>query len=166
MCTGARHGDLTVTIKKYPAPISLTSLTCLMGTLQAAVMTLVLEHKASSRRLNWDIRLLAPIYSGIMIFGVTTYVQTLVIRRKGPVFTTAFRPLSTIIVAVMGLVILEEALHLGDIAGSILIFLGLYMILWGKKKEKEKKLKKSEKCDEGIKNGPPITKIEENIAKT
>ncbi|KAF8369757.1 hypothetical protein HHK36_032221 [Tetracentron sinense] len=156
----------TATIKKYPAPISLTSLTCLMGTLQAVVMTLVLDHKASSWRMNWDIRLLAPIYSGIMIYGVTTYVQLLVIRRKGPVFMTAFRPLSTISVAVMGLIILGEELHLGDITGSILIFLGLYMMLWGKKKEKEKKPIKTEKCDQGVEIEPPIIKIEENIAKT
>ncbi|KAF8412639.1 hypothetical protein HHK36_000607 [Tetracentron sinense] len=106
------------------------------------------------------------ILQGIMIYGVTTYVQLLVIRRKGPVFMTAFRPLSTISVAVMGLIILGEELHLGDITGSILIFLGLYMMLWGKKKEKEKKPIKIEKCDQGVEIEPPIIKIEENIAKT
>jgi hypothetical protein len=48
-----------------------------------------------------------------MIFGVTIYVQTLVIRKKGLVFMTTFWPLATIIVAVMGLLILGDALYLG-----------------------------------------------------
>lgn len=48
-----------------------------------------------------------------MIIGITFYVQTLVVRRRGPVFMTAFRPLSTIISAFMGLLILGDALHLG-----------------------------------------------------
>ena len=50
---------------------------------------------------------------GIVIFGVTVYLQTLVIRKKGPVFVTAFRPLCTLVVAIMALPILGEALHLG-----------------------------------------------------
>jgi len=48
-----------------------------------------------------------------VIFGITVYVQTLAIRLKGPVFMTAFRPLSTLIVAIMGLLILGDALYIG-----------------------------------------------------
>lgn len=48
------------------------------------------------------------------MFGLTAYVQILVIREKGPVFVTAFRPLSTVIVAILGMLILGEQLHLGE----------------------------------------------------
>jgi hypothetical protein len=57
---------------------------------------------------------------GVVIFGITLYVQTLVIRQKGPVFMTAFRPLATIIVAIMGLVILRDALYLGGYVCGLL----------------------------------------------
>ncbi|KAJ4705614.1 WAT1-related protein [Melia azedarach] len=128
----------TWTIKKYPAPITLTSLTCLAGTLLAAIMAAILDHKPSVWRLYWNITLLAPIYSGIVVFGLTAYVQILVIREKGPVFVTAFRPLSTVIVAILGLLILGEQLHLGEILGSILIVVGLYAIMWAKEYEKRR----------------------------
>ncbi|PRQ49524.1 putative EamA domain-containing protein [Rosa chinensis] len=128
----------TSTIKMYPAPITLTSLTCLSGTLLSTIMAAILDHKASSWKLSWN-TLLAPMYSGIVIFGITVYVQTLVVRTKGPVFMTAFRPLATIVVAIMGLLILGEAIYLGSVLGAFLIVLGLYATLWGKKKEKEKK---------------------------
>ena len=48
-----------------------------------------------------------------MIYGLVIYLQTLATRQKGPVFMTAFRPLSTIIVAIMGLLILGDALYIG-----------------------------------------------------
>ncbi|KAJ0028039.1 hypothetical protein Pint_36478 [Pistacia integerrima] len=67
------------------------------------------------------------------------YLQTLVIREKDPVFMTAFRPLATVIVAVMGLLILGEELYLGSIVGSVLIVLGLYAILWQKIMRKRRK---------------------------
>ncbi|KAF5480426.1 hypothetical protein F2P56_001177 [Juglans regia] len=98
----------------YPAPITLTSLTCLSGTVLSTIMTGILDHKAaSSWKLSWNITLLAPIYNGVVIFGITVYVQTLAIRKKGPVFMTSFRPLATIIVAITGLLILGDALYMG-----------------------------------------------------
>ncbi|XP_004306295.1 PREDICTED: auxin-induced protein 5NG4-like [Fragaria vesca subsp. vesca] len=128
----------TSTIKMYPAPITLTSLTCLSGTLLSTIMAAIPDHKASSWKLSWN-TILAPMYSGIVIFGITVYVQTLVVSTKGPVFMTAFRPLGTIFVAIMGVFLLGEATYLGSVLGSLLVFLGLYATLWGKKKEMEKK---------------------------
>ncbi|XP_024178900.2 WAT1-related protein At5g07050 [Rosa chinensis] len=52
----------TSTIKMYPAPITLTSLTCLSGTLLSTIMAAILDHKASSWKLSWN-TLLAPMYS-------------------------------------------------------------------------------------------------------
>ncbi|CAB4274005.1 unnamed protein product [Prunus armeniaca] len=128
----------TTTIEMYPAPITLTSITCLSGTLLTAIMAAILDHEASSWKLSWDSTLLAPLYSGVLIFGITIYVQTLVVKTRGPVFMTAFRPLSTIVAAIMGLFVLREAIYLGSILGASLIIVGLSATLWGKNKEKEK----------------------------
>nr|POF19157.1 wat1-related protein [Quercus suber] len=129
----------TKTIKVYPSPLALTALTCLSGTLLSTIMAAIFDHKLSSWRLSWNITLLAPIYSGVAICGITYYLQTLVSQRKGPVFMTAFRPLCTLLTAIMGLLILREALHLGSILGAMLIILGLYMTLWGIESERKKK---------------------------
>ncbi|XP_022759077.1 WAT1-related protein At4g08290-like [Durio zibethinus] len=53
----------TMTVRKYPAPMTLTSLTCLSGTLLSAIMAAVLDHKASSWGLSWDMNLVAVLYS-------------------------------------------------------------------------------------------------------
>ncbi|KAM1016322.1 hypothetical protein ACFX13_046768 [Malus domestica] len=103
----------TVTIEMFPAPITLTLLIYLSGTLLTGIMATILDHKASSWKLSWNITLLAPMYSGVVILGLVIYLQTLVAKTRGPVFMTAFRPLATIVAAIMGLFILGEAIYLG-----------------------------------------------------
>ncbi|KAM1666819.1 hypothetical protein ACFX1X_046399 [Malus domestica] len=119
----------TITIEMFPAPITLTLLTCLSGTLLTGIMAAILDHKASFWKLSWNITLLAHVYSGVVI-----YLQTLVAKTRGPVFMTAFRPLATIVAAIMGLFILGEAIYLGSILGAFLIVFCLSATLWGKEK--------------------------------
>ncbi|XP_038892785.1 WAT1-related protein At5g07050 [Benincasa hispida] len=114
---------------------TLTTLVCFLGTLQAIAVTLVAEHKASVWRIGWDMNLLAAAYAGIVTSSISYYVQGLVMKKRGPVFATAFSPLMMIIVAIMGSFILAEKIFLGGIIGSILIVFGLYSVLWGKHKE-------------------------------
>ncbi|KAF2323747.1 hypothetical protein GH714_036808 [Hevea brasiliensis] len=140
----------TTTVRNYPAPMTLTSLISLVGTLLSTTLAAMIDHKASSWRLSWDNTLVAPIYNGIVIFGITIFVQTRVIQMRGPVFTSAFRPLTTVIVAIMALLILGEELHLGGVIGATMIILGLYAILWGKEDEKKKRLMEPVICDKEI----------------
>ncbi|KAK8643259.1 hypothetical protein V6N13_012562 [Hibiscus sabdariffa] len=119
--------------------LSLTSLVCFVGTLQAIVVTFAMEHKASAWQIGWDMNLLAAAYAGIVTSSISYYVQGMVIKKRGPVFATAFSPLMMIIVAIMGSFILAEKIFLGGVVGSILIVMGLYSVLWGKHKESKEK---------------------------
>ncbi|OVA20678.1 Drug/metabolite transporter [Macleaya cordata] len=130
-----------ITLKRYPAHLSLTTLICFVGTLQSIAVTLVMEHKPSAWSIGWDMNLLAAAYAGIVSSSIAYYVQGLVMRKRGPVFVTAFSPLMMIIVAIMGSFILAEKIYLGGILGAVLIVAGLYSVLWGKYKEfKEKEV--------------------------
>nr|XP_043610550.1 WAT1-related protein At5g07050 [Erigeron canadensis] len=130
-----------VTMRVYEAPLSLTCLVCFIGTLQSIAVTFVMEHKASVWTIGWDMNLLAAAYAGIVSSSIAYYVQGLVMKKRGPVFVTAFSPLMMIIVAIMGSFILAEKIYMGGVMGAILIVMGLYSVLWGKYKEfKEKEL--------------------------
>lgn len=50
---------------------------------------------------------------GIFCSGLAYYIQGVVMKHRGPVFVTAFSPLSMVIVAVMSSFILREQLFLG-----------------------------------------------------
>ncbi|KAL9240031.1 hypothetical protein vseg_014294 [Gypsophila vaccaria] len=124
-----------ITMRKYTAHLSLTTLVCFLGTLQSIVVTFVMEHKPSVWTIGWDMNLLAAAYAGIISSGIAYYVQGIVMEKRGPVFVTAFSPLMMIIVAFMGSFILAEKIYLGGVLGAVLIVMGLYSVLWGKYKE-------------------------------
>ncbi|KAE8651169.1 WAT1-related protein At5g07050 isoform X2 [Cucumis sativus] len=129
-----------ITLRKYTAHLSLTALVCFLGTLQAIVATLAMERRLSVWTIGWDWNLLASAYAGIVTTGVAYYVQGMVMKRRGPVFVTAFGPMVVVIVAFMGHFILAEEIYVGGIIGTVVIVIGLYFVLWGMYKEsKEKK---------------------------
>ncbi|KAK3138403.1 hypothetical protein QOZ80_5AG0368460 [Eleusine coracana subsp. coracana] len=129
----------THTITQYSAQLSLTTLICLVGTVQAVVVTFVMERRLSVWTIGFDMNLLAAAYAGIVTSGIAYYVQGLVIQKTGPVFASAFSPLMMIIVAAMGSFILAEKIYLGGVLGAVLIVAGLYSVLWGKHKETQEK---------------------------
>ena len=52
-----------VTMRRYPAHLSLTAIVCFLGTLQSIAVTFVMEHKASVWTIGWDMNLLAAAYA-------------------------------------------------------------------------------------------------------
>ncbi|XP_075672208.1 WAT1-related protein At2g39510-like [Castanea sativa] len=125
-----------ITLKSYPAGLSLTVLICLMGTLESSILAVAMEwNNPTAWSIHFDSKLLAAVYAGVVCSGFTIYIQGLIMKQKGPVFVTAFNPLSTILVAILGSLILSEIMYLGRVIGAIIIFVGLYLVLWGKSKD-------------------------------
>lgn len=126
-----------ITLRKYPAQLSLATLVCFLGTLQSMAVTFVMEHSPSVWTIGWDMNLFASAYAGIISSGIAYYVQGLVMEKKGPVFVTAFSPLTLIIVAFLSSLLLAEKIYIGGVLGALLIVMGMYSVLWGKYKEQE-----------------------------
>ncbi|CAI9296007.1 unnamed protein product [Lactuca saligna] len=128
-----------VTLKSYPAQLSLTALVCMMGTLEGSILALVVEKtNASIWSIDWDIKLFATVYGGIMCSGCAYYISGVVMQERGPVFVTAFSPLGMVIIAILGSSILAENLNLGSVVGAVVIVVGLYLVIWGKSKDQNK----------------------------
>ncbi|XP_076903584.1 WAT1-related protein At2g39510-like [Bidens hawaiensis] len=122
-----------VTLKKYPAQLSLTTLICTMGALQATVMTFVIERANKDIwAVKWDAKLFATLYSGIVRSGASYYVSGLIMKVKGPFFVTAFNPFGMVIVVVVSSFTLGEQMNVGRITGALIVVVGLYLIIWGK----------------------------------
>ncbi|KAM7499239.1 hypothetical protein LguiA_023653 [Lonicera macranthoides] len=123
----------TITLKSYPADLSLTTLICAMGAVEGTILTLLVKKgNTAIWSIQWDTKFLAAVYCGIICSGVAYYVSGVIMREKGPVFVTAFNPLSMVIVAVMGSFILAEQMDLGRVLGAIIVVVGLYLVIWGK----------------------------------
>ncbi|KAL4271046.1 hypothetical protein AHAS_AhasUnG0002600 [Arachis hypogaea] len=129
-----------ITLRKYPAEMSLATWVCFAGALQSSLVAAFAErHRPHAWALGWDIRLFAPAYAGIVTSGVQYYIQGMVSKAMGPVIVTAFNPLRMVIVTALACIVLSEQLYLGSVIGAIVVVGGLYAVVWGKYKEQKAK---------------------------
>ncbi|XP_068644553.1 protein WALLS ARE THIN 1-like [Aristolochia californica] len=117
--------------KDYPCRLSLTALICNMAALQSIIIALLFE-KPSAWKVKWDIQLLTCLYSGMVPSAIGYFIQVWGVKEKGPVFTAAFSPLTTVLVAILEPLFLHVNLHLGSLLGMVMVIGGLYSVLWGK----------------------------------
>ncbi|XP_012065720.1 WAT1-related protein At1g25270 isoform X2 [Jatropha curcas] len=125
----------------YPCPYSCTALMSVMASTQCVILSISMERNWNYWKLGWNIRLLTVAYSGIVTSGLVVTLIAWCVSMRGPVFVASFNPLSLVLVAIIGSLILEEQLYLGSILGSVMIVCGLYIVLWGQKKEIKEKAK-------------------------
>ncbi|KAL3818003.1 hypothetical protein ACJIZ3_003908 [Penstemon smallii] len=125
-----------ITLKSYPAGLSLTTLICASGALQGTLLTFIVERgNIGIWSIGWNAQLLAYAYGGIISSGVTYYISGIIMKEKGPVFVTAFNPLNMVIVAILSSFIFAEQLDVGKVTGALIIIIGLYLVIWGKSKD-------------------------------
>ncbi|XP_019151021.1 PREDICTED: WAT1-related protein At1g43650-like [Ipomoea nil] len=88
-------------LKQYPAKVRLTTLQCLFSCVQSSVWAMAMVRDTSSWKLHWDINLLSVAYCGIIVTGITYWLQLFTVDKKGPVFVAMFTPLALIVTAVV-----------------------------------------------------------------
>ncbi|KAJ6998189.1 hypothetical protein NC653_014403 [Populus alba x Populus x berolinensis] len=79
------------------------------------------------------------VSKGIVVTGITYWLQIWTIEKKGPVFTSMFTPFALIITAIFSAFLWKETFNWGSVGGDVLLVSGLYGVLWGKKKEDGRK---------------------------
>ncbi|XP_059630489.1 WAT1-related protein At1g43650-like [Cornus florida] len=136
----------SMVVKQYPAKLRLTTLQCFFSLIQSAIWAISMERNISSWKLGWDVHLLSVAYCGVIVTGISYWLQVWVVEKKGPVYVAMFTPLALIITAIFSAFLWKETLYLGSVCGALLLIGGLYSVLWGKNKE----AKISEPNDENV----------------
>ncbi|KAL8202126.1 hypothetical protein R6Q57_011273 [Mikania cordata] len=142
--------------KMYPAPLSINIMICFFASLQSSLLALFFARDANMWKIEWDVNLLAIVYGGLVISGLTYYLVLWSIQKRGPVFAAMFTPLELPIVGLFSAIAFNERLHLGSLLGALLIVVGLYCVLWGKS---EDNLINFEENQNDIENRDIVSKI-------
>ncbi|KAL6655547.1 hypothetical protein ACP70R_006373 [Stipagrostis hirtigluma subsp. patula] len=124
--------------KLYMDPLTLTTWTCFLPTLQSAVLAFFVLPDRSAWRINSLFELSCYIFAGAVGSSVNFCLQTWCISVRGPLYTAMFMPLSTVITTVLAIIFLNEELHIGSLLGGGGIVFGLYVVLWGKAEDTRK----------------------------
>ncbi|KZV47403.1 hypothetical protein F511_07817 [Dorcoceras hygrometricum] len=156
--------------KLYMAPYSSSALMCFMSSFQCVIIGFCFNHHMSAWSLNHSIRIVSTVYAGIVCSALAFCLMTCCIERKGPLYVSVFSPLLLVIVAILSWALLQEKLYTGTVAGSALIVLGLYGVLWGKNKEMSSLLHTQHHFEQGDEKSThsktPDFDLESNVTTT
>ncbi|KAK3024611.1 LOW QUALITY PROTEIN: hypothetical protein RJ639_043939 [Escallonia herrerae] len=123
--------------RTFPCQYSSTAIMSFFSAIQSAILHLVIDRKnnISAWILTGKLEMLSVVYAGMVGSGLCYVVMSWCVKRRGPVFTSAFSPFIQIFVAVFDISVLHEQIQLGSVLGSILVIVGMYILLWGKGNE-------------------------------
>ncbi|KAI3451039.1 hypothetical protein Pfo_007704 [Paulownia fortunei] len=99
-------------LKSYPSKLLLTTLQCFLSTIQSFIVAVAFTRDPNDWQLGWNIRLLSVAYCGIVVTGVTFYLQTWVVEKKGPVFLAMTTPLIMVFTILISAFVLGRLLVL------------------------------------------------------
>ncbi|TXG56348.1 hypothetical protein EZV62_017661 [Acer yangbiense] len=142
------------TIKQYPQPMKVASFYSIAGTLQCALISLMVERDLNSwkLKLNWDVLLIVVT----AIFGsiIRTSVHISCTRMKGPFYVPMFKPFGIVFATTFGVRFFTNALHYGSVIGAVITGMGYYTVMWGQLGEDElrkgKSVERVESSDEKV----------------
>lgn len=124
------------TLNDFPAPISLSTITSLMGVLLTGIAQLIQDGRID---IGWpllsikDIMCYSVLAGSISAACVTFNIWAM--KKRGPVLVSIFSPIGTVVSLVFSVVTLGSSIAIGSLGGMSIMFTGLYCVLWAKGKE-------------------------------
>lgn len=120
----------------FPAPLTMCAVTSAMGAAFTAALQVAVEGKLDMGSPRIDAALVAGIVVlGGVFGGACIAFQTWCLGKKGPLFVSVFGPVQTVCSAILSAALLRQTLSRGSLAGIVLMFAGLYVVLWAKRNE-------------------------------
>ncbi|KAL3846049.1 hypothetical protein ACJIZ3_003452 [Penstemon smallii] len=117
--------------KVFPYKYWATMMSCIIASVQGAIIGLCIDRRPKVWRLGWNMELLTIVYSGVLATALSFYLISLAITQRGPTYPSMFNPLSLILVAIAEALFLGQSILVGSLIGMVLIIVGLYSFLWG-----------------------------------
>ncbi|XP_030469295.2 WAT1-related protein At5g47470-like [Syzygium oleosum] len=125
-----------VALAEFPAPISMCAIMSLIGASMTAAVQLFEDHKLDN---GWPFlsfgKLVAFSFLGGGIGGSCIGFTCWAIKKRGAVLPSMFNPIATICSVIYSAIRLGDTINMPSLAGMVLMFTGLYSVLWAKVKE-------------------------------
>ncbi|KAL8097279.1 hypothetical protein AgCh_030419 [Apium graveolens] len=123
------------TIKVYSDVTTVNFFFCLFGSVQCTTIALYVERDRGSWVLKPGIEMIAMVFAAVNCVTRASLL-TWCLHRKGPVYISMFKPVSTAIAMITGIIFLGDSLYIGSVLGAATICVGFYALVWGQNQEK------------------------------
>lgn len=126
------------TLISFPAPLTLCTIASIMGAIFTAILQVIVEGKIDIGSPRIGLMLISGIVIlGGGLVGACVVFQTWCISKKGPLLVSIFGPVQTVCSAIISALLFGQMVSLGSFAGIVLMFGGLYIVLWAKTNESQ-----------------------------
>ncbi|XBH96643.1 hypothetical protein VPH35_086990 [Triticum aestivum] len=122
-------------LKVFPYKYWSTVATCFVGSIQMAVVGVAMNREKATWALKWNMSLLTIVYSAILNTAAKFVMISWVITQRGPTYPAMFCAVSVFFTTILDSLLLGHDLSVGSVLGMFMILAGLYLFLWGKRKE-------------------------------
>ncbi|KGN50255.1 WAT1-related protein At5g47470 [Cucumis sativus] len=121
---------------ELPAPMSLSAITSFIGVFTTAAIMLLQNHNLLTDLSILNIKdLLSYSLLGGIVSGISLSFNGWAMKKRGPVLVSIFSPIGTVFSVLLSLFTLGDTISVGSVGGMLLMFSGLYFVLWAKRKE-------------------------------
>ncbi|KAM3316545.1 hypothetical protein ACQJBY_034590 [Aegilops geniculata] len=122
-------------LKVFPYKYWSTVATCFVGSIQMAIVGVAMNREKATWALKWNMSLLTIVYSAILNTAAKFVMISWVVTQRGPTYPAMFCAVSVFFTTILDSLLLGHDLSVGSVLGMFMILAGLYLFLWGKRKE-------------------------------
>ncbi|KAJ3672645.1 hypothetical protein LUZ60_007366 [Juncus effusus] len=143
------------TMVNFPAPLSLCTITSMMGSIFTVILLFLINGTIDIGSPRISITIIGEIcIMGGVVVGACIAFQAWCVSKKGPVLVSIFSPIQTVCSTILSAILYGQMIGLGSSAGIVLMFCGLYAVLWAKN---------NETLDESTDDVMPISDVEKPL---
>lgn len=127
-----------LTMEDFPCPLSLCIIVSFTGSIFTGLAQFIIRGKITVGSSNIGITgLLAVVLTAGLVISVSLSIVAWSVHKRGPVIVSIFNPIQTICATVLSAIMLRQFIAPASLAGMAILFVGLYIVVWAKKKEAE-----------------------------
>ncbi|VVB09199.1 unnamed protein product [Arabis nemorensis] len=135
--------------RKYSCQYTSTVILSFFGVIQSALLSLISERSTSMWVVKTKFNILSITYAGAAL-GLCCVGMSWCLQQRGPVFTSSFIPLIQVFASILSFSFFHEQIYWGSVIGSLVVIIGLYILLWGKGKERFESVTIQDQLDENV----------------
>lgn len=150
-------------LKVFPYKYWSTVCTCLLGSIQTAIVGVAMNREKATWQLKWNMSLLTIVYSAILNTAAKFVMISWVVTQRGPTYPSMFCAVSVFFTTILDSLLLGHDLSVGSILGMSMILAGLYLFLWGKRQESVPQSEENPKEELQFQSGDKNKELASNV---
>eukprot|EP01018_Ginkgo_biloba_P002641 Gb_35671 [translate_table: standard] len=140
ICVAASANIQASLLARYPAPVSITTFTHIIGAIMLLIVSWFKLEDSSLWTLKKSTEIIAVVYAGVIPSALAITLFAWCVQKAGPLIVISYVPVQMILSTILGMIFLKEALRLGSLIGALLVSLGLYLVIWGQQRDRVLKI--------------------------